>query len=209
MASAMDLIKQSQSRMKLRSTRYFFDRSSVIAAVGKAAAKNLSKAGAYMRRTAKGSIRKAKGPSKPGRPPHSHVGTLKNLLFFSYDPRTRSVVVGPEKVHPGFIPRTLEIGGTQAKRRNARRIIRKLGDGGEIAIGGRPSRNSKVNKEGKLVTYAKLRSGAMVSRANRLQEELYGPLMIGGKHIEARPYMNPALEKNRPAIAGMWANSVI
>ncbi|GHT30585.1 hypothetical protein FACS1894214_0720 [Planctomycetales bacterium] len=75
--------------------------------------KVLSKFGSYVRQTAKKSIRKRKGTSKPGSPPFSHTGTLKKFLFFGYDPNKRSVVIGPVVVpgKSGKAPSTLEHGG--------------------------------------------------------------------------------------------------
>lgn len=92
---------------------YFFDRQAVIDAIGKGAAKALSKAGAFVRRAARSSIRKRKKPSAPGQPPSSHTGLLKNFIFFAYDPKTRTVVVGPEKLNRGTgAPELLEFGGS-------------------------------------------------------------------------------------------------
>ena len=46
-----------------------------------------------------------------------------------------------------------------------------------------------------------------MDRANRLNEELYGPEFIGGNQIEARPYMGPALQKEMPNLPALWAES--
>jgi hypothetical protein len=90
----------------------FFDRVMVLAKTDQATAKNLSKAGAFVRRKAKGLIVKSKNPSKPGRPPHSHVGTLRDLIFFVLDSGGRSVLVGPVLSNrPSGAPYVLEIGG--------------------------------------------------------------------------------------------------
>ncbi len=91
----------------------FFDRSAIQRAVGDAARKVLSKFGAYVRQAARSSIRKRKAVSKPGQPPSSHVGTLKRLLFFGYDPAKKSVVIGPTPLGSGSAdaPPLLEYGG--------------------------------------------------------------------------------------------------
>lgn len=73
----------------------FFDRHVVMAAVGNAKRKVLSKAGAFIRTAAKTSIRKRKGSAPPGAPPHSHEGSLRRLILFGYDKPNDSVVVGP------------------------------------------------------------------------------------------------------------------
>lgn len=82
--------------------QFFFDRQIVIDAVGKAAAKNLSKAGSFIRTSARSSLRRRKASSPPGEPPSVHtkdrVATLKNI-WFVFDPANRSVVVGPLKLN--------------------------------------------------------------------------------------------------------------
>lgn len=76
----------------------FFDRANVIRQIGRAKARALSKAGAFIRRRARSSMRRRKAPSAPGSPPSAHskdpVATLKNILF-AYEPQQQSVVIGP------------------------------------------------------------------------------------------------------------------
>jgi hypothetical protein len=193
----------------------FFDRRAVIDRIGRANVAVLSKAGAFIRRSAKGKIRYAKSPSKPGSPPHGHRGRygqspLRELIYFAYDDRTNSVVIGPTPFHgTAIVPRTLELGGTAAGRKNPLRRIRKVGSGGEVRIDGRPSKTTKRDRWGHVVTYAKMRTQAQADRANQLQEQLYGPLVIGPMSIAARPYMGPSLEENLPRLPPLWANSVV
>lgn len=104
----------------------FFDRKAVVDSVDRARLKVLSKFGAFVRRRAKSSIRKRKGVSPPAGPPSSHTGLLKKFLFFSYDPSSRSVVIGPARiggtVDPDALP-ALEYGGesTVVDRRGGKR----------------------------------------------------------------------------------------
>ena len=81
--------------------QFFFDRQIVISAVGAATAKNMSRAGAFIQRAARSSLRRRKSASAPGQPPSVHtndrVATLKNI-WFTYDPANTSVVVGPLKL---------------------------------------------------------------------------------------------------------------
>jgi hypothetical protein len=72
----------------------FFDQAKVVAAVDKAKRKGFSKAGAYVRQRARQSIRRKKGSAPSGGPPHAHSGQIK-LIYFAWDQRTESVVVGP------------------------------------------------------------------------------------------------------------------
>jgi hypothetical protein len=95
----------------------FFDRKAVTRRVDKAARKVLSKFGAFVRTGAKHSIRKRKAVSEPGSPPSSHVGLLRKLIYFGYDPGRRSVVIGPTPLHGAAeAPPLLEYGG-KARRR--------------------------------------------------------------------------------------------
>lgn len=71
----------------------------------------LSHAGARVRQTARRSIRRRKGVSRPGRPPHSHVGTLRRLIFYAWDGESESVVIGPLRFGEGGAE-DLEHGGT-------------------------------------------------------------------------------------------------
>lgn len=134
----------------------FFDRPKVRRAVDKAKRQVLSRGGAFIRTTAKRSIRKRKGTAPPGKPPHSHEGSLRRLIFFGYDKQTDSVVVGPVGFRRGTAPNVLEFGGTA--------VVEK-----------------------------RLRRGRRVRRRVRIAQ---------------RAYMGPALEKERPKLPKLWANSV-
>lgn len=98
----------------LKITHLFFDSPKVMRSVDKSTRKVLSKFGAFVRRTAKQSIRKRKKSSTPGTPPSSHTGLLKRFIFFGYDPQKRSVVIGPTRLtenNRGEAPSILEYGG--------------------------------------------------------------------------------------------------
>ena len=129
----------------------FFDRQAVISAVDAAKRKVLSKAGAFIRQTAKTSIRKRKGTSQPGQPPFSHEGSLRKFIYFGYDRAADSVVVGPVGFKNSTAPAVLEHGGATVVERRGKRSAVK---------------------------------------------------------IAARPYMWPALEKERPKLPLLWRNSV-
>lgn len=90
----------------------FFDRTKVQRAVDVAERKMLSRFGAFVRQRARHSIRKRRKVSKPGKPPHSHVGLLRTGILFAYDERRRTVVIGPVLLKPGSqAPALLEYGG--------------------------------------------------------------------------------------------------
>lgn len=97
----------------------FFDRKRVIDAVGKAGAASLSKAGAFIRRTAKGLMKSGGKKNKvapPGTPPRVHAGQLKDLLYFGFDTSKATVVIGPVKFGDGEAPGLLEFGGTAQRK---------------------------------------------------------------------------------------------
>jgi hypothetical protein len=90
----------------------FFDRQQVIDATDAATHRVLSKFGAFVRRRAKSSIRKRKRASEPGKPPSSHTGLLRDMIFFSFDREANSVVIGPTLINsPTGAPEILEYGG--------------------------------------------------------------------------------------------------
>ena len=89
----------------------FFDTKKVTSSVDRMRIRGLAQAGGYVRTTAKRSIRTRKAISVPGKPPSSHSGELKKI-FFGYDSRSDSTVVGPLKFKKGNVPEVLEHGGT-------------------------------------------------------------------------------------------------
>ncbi len=96
-------------------TKLFFDKKAVTSRTDRATRKVLSRFGAFVRQTARSSIRKRKAPAPPGSPPSSHTGLLKKFIFFGYEPQKRSVVIGPVRLSQkgrGEAPSLLEHGGT-------------------------------------------------------------------------------------------------
>ena len=109
----------------LKITHLFFDSAKVVRSVDKSTRKVLSKFGAFVRRTAKQSIRKRKKSSTPGMPPSSHTGLLKRFIFFGYDTQKRSVVIGPTRLtenNRGEAPSILEYGGRTTVEGNKKKI---------------------------------------------------------------------------------------
>jgi len=106
-------------------TKLFFDKKAVRDKVDAGTRRVLSKFGAFVRRTARSSIRKRKKTSQPGSPPSSHTGLLKKFIFFGYEPAKRSVVIGPVRLSQkgrGEAPSLLEYGGsTKVEHRGKRK----------------------------------------------------------------------------------------
>lgn len=107
--------------VKMTVKNLFFDRAHVVREVGKANAKALSKAGAFVQRRARSSMRRRKAASPPRTPPSAHSKdkhrTLKNILF-AYEPSRQSVVIGPVLLNGegGSVPALHEFGGSKAIR---------------------------------------------------------------------------------------------
>ena len=82
---------------------------------------SLTRVGGAIRDEAKDSIRRRPGVSRPGEPPHSHLGTLQALIASAYDAQHSQVVVGPglltsrparsRLLSRSTVPETLEFGG--------------------------------------------------------------------------------------------------
>jgi hypothetical protein len=162
-----------------------FDTAKVRAAVGKVRRKNLSRAGAFVMRRARSSIRKRKVVSKPGQPPSSHLGLLRKGILFAYDLATRSVVVGATKLNMVFFDRDRKpVRGT---------VPQVLEEGGAITI-------FEVQRHGKwrrADLRTKRRWGGLKTRYRTAQ-------------IAARPFMQPAHDAELKAgtIPKVWADSV-
>lgn len=156
----------------------FFDSAAVARSVDAATRRVLSKFGAFVRTRARTSIRRRKGVSPPGGPPYSHVGLLKQFLFFSYDTGSRSVVIGPARLGGTADPEApgrLEYGGTMQ------------GNGRVIFVTNEVGRD----KKGKFTSRGKTRV------------ELNGTI-----RYKPRPFMGPALQQVLPGLPAMWKDSV-
>ncbi|MGD9692391.1 MAG: hypothetical protein AB7G17_13220 [Phycisphaerales bacterium] len=128
----------------------FFDRPKVQRAVDRARRRALSKAGAFIRQRARTSMRRRRGSSAPGSPPHAHEGSLRRLLFFAYDPSADSVVVGPVGFRRSDAPNTLEFGGaaTVTRRRTRPRSGGTRGvESRRVRIEARPYMGPALRKE--------------------------------------------------------------
>ena len=127
----------------MRIKTLFFDRAKVQRAVGKARRAVLSRAGAFIRQTAKTSIRKRKKSSPPGKPPSSHMGLLRKFIFFGYDERSDSVVIGPVGFRKSNAPEVLEQGGVATVTRFRRGKVERR----RVRIAARPFMGPALKKE--------------------------------------------------------------
>lgn len=112
-----------------RLKRAFFSGSDVARFLDRKTRRVLSKFGAYVRRAAQTSMRDRKGAAPPGSPPYAHGRRLlRRLLFFSYDPAAKAVVVGPVRLGETadqHVPRLQEEGGRIARQtRSGKTVVR-------------------------------------------------------------------------------------
>ena len=91
--------------------RVEFDAARVLAGVAAANARALKRAGAYVRKVARNSIRIAPDASMRGQPPHSRRGALRRAILFGYDTVRTAVVVGPAHSLIGASGSAHEFGG--------------------------------------------------------------------------------------------------
>ena len=73
-----------------------FDGKKVVRAAKRASITNLAHAGAAIRLAARHSIKKGKGPSAPGTPPHTRKGRIRNAIKYAVTAGEQSVVIGPD-----------------------------------------------------------------------------------------------------------------
>jgi phage gpG-like protein len=98
---------------KQQALRLFFDRDVVVRHTNAYTRRVLSRFGALCRTIARRSMRRRKGASPPGTPPNAHVGKLRDELYFAYDFKRDSVVVGPVLLtRRSLVPQLHEFGGS-------------------------------------------------------------------------------------------------
>ena len=93
----------------------------LLAEFAKQRRRGLFRMAAYVRTTARNSIKRRKGDSAPGLPPYTKNGNLKRNIFYDIDFTNETLVVGPSLL-PGMsgdVTDVLEHGGT-IKRRSKR-----------------------------------------------------------------------------------------
>ena len=119
-------------RVGFKVKRLSFSPRSVLDATDRATRRILMRFGSFVRRTARQSIRKSKKISEPGRPPKSRTGTLKRLIFFSYDFGPPSVVIGPALFRSRKVKQfplgleALEYGGSIRRRRRFSLLTKRI-----------------------------------------------------------------------------------
>jgi hypothetical protein len=212
---------------------WFFDRALVLRQVNAATAEGLRRSGGRIKHFARNSIYRRARPSRPFDPPHRHTGrnsyaSLTNI-WFAFDPRRRSVVVGSLLIWNKFdppVPERMEYGYSANNVANP--FHRPLRLGGSVPIQQRPTRprgaarqwngwvrhdrwiqgtGRLANKQSVWVLWRRARTQAELSLGRRVQEQVWGPPFISYT-VAPRPYMQPALRRARPYIAQHFRNTV-
>jgi hypothetical protein len=192
--------------------RYFFNSKAVQDMMDAKTHAALSRAGAFIRRTAQHSMKfnKRGKPSSPGAPPRYHTRgfSLRESIMFSYDPRTQSVVVGPmfRGERTGKVGKLHEFGGTRPPPNfTYAGILWEMRRGGYGPL--------VIDADGKPIT-ALLWSTRQVARAwlnvhqlEKAKDITLIPTTGQLRSYPARPFMAPALRINLPKIAPQWAQN--
>ena len=163
----------------------FFDSAKVISALDKATRKALSKFGAFVRTSARSSIRRRNGVSKPGQPPHAHQGDIKKILF-AYDAKRQGVVIGPIKQNIVFVN-----GDGKPTTGTVPQALEKGGSIGIIEV---------YNDFAKKWYRRDLRYTSGWQTTNPQRKRIV--------KIAARPFMAPAFQKNLPQLPELWRNQL-
>lgn len=164
---------------------YFFDRQKVLEKIGKRNARILSRAGAFIRRRARTSLKRRKRSSPPGTPPSVHstdpVATLKNIQF-ALGPNGYSVFIGPVKLNQ-FNTSWIDLRGTTVP------AIHEFGD--RVII-------SEERYIGSQIWFR---------RDNRYGGSQYKEYRKRRATYRKRPFMGPALaaEAQAGTIAQLWS----
>jgi hypothetical protein len=169
----------------------FFDKLKIEDPMEAKRLRAMSKFGAFVRTRAQRSMRRRKGgQSEPGKPPFAHSGELRELLFFSYEQASDTVVVGPilfgRRKNRQTVPRVHEMGGAL--------VIDKPPDLKEFL--------SKLAPADRWRAYGKAKALGVPMRSYVRR------FMPGGAKLEPtqahypkRPYMKPALDAELPKFA--------
>ena len=161
---------------------FFFDRQAVIERMSRANHRALVKAGAFIRRRARSSLRRRRRVSPAGSPPSVHsqdpIATLKNILF-AYEPHSQSLIVGPVKLNQRAVlgPELTDATVPQIHEFGANVKVREVQRGSKWLSGVRHVRPGE---------------------AVRVRTAKYAP----------RPFMGPALEAEKENIPDAWVGTL-
>lgn len=104
----------------------------VLRSMDRKTAKALIAYGSYTRRTAMFSMKNRKKGSAPvGTPPYAKLKLIKKNIFYSYDEKSKSIIVGPagfkKKSHGYNVVKTLEAGGVVTAVTRKEALVKRYG----------------------------------------------------------------------------------
>ena len=169
----------------------YFEQKSIMSMLNRHNRRALSRSGAYVAEVARRSIHKKRGSSKPGNPPYSHTGKLRQMIASGVDGNRVCAVAGAlirlDVENHGKTPNVLEHGGTTVVK--ARKPKYKVGSTAPIA--------REKSGGSKIVRYAKISTKSQASRASSIDESLTREHTA---YISARPFMSSALIQSESRI---------
>lgn len=184
--------------------KYEFDIKPVVYMVDSKKERAFKKAGAFIRADARQSIRVSIRNSKPGEPPKAKRRTFKNSIRFAAD--KESVVTGPVRAAPAnSTPHVLEAGGWRSDK--LWKVRARWGKANpEKARENRKNEKARRKQEAK-ATGTRYRSQREIDAIRRKLSQkgvAVSHAADGDKvvkfYIARRPYMEPALTKNKPKV---------
>lgn len=180
----------------------------------------LYKASAYLRTSARRSIRKSGRPAQPGRPPHTYRGQLKRSILFAVDKKRLSALIGPSASLISDIAKYHEFGGVQTSK-GERKVYVHHGVG---PIDFRPGYTNPTYSKSKLlkgrkfarvkggyqgVVFAKLKTAQQVQRATFLDRQLWSDQsLVKKRRYPRRPFMGPALQASASQLKSIFRVSL-
>ena len=106
--------------------KFFFDTKLVESTVDRATKNALGKMGAFIRQTARKSMRHKKTKPAPGAPAKKSPDKINlRFILYNYEPKTNSVVVGPVKLSRRKVANLMEFGGTVETTFRTGRVVRR------------------------------------------------------------------------------------
>lgn len=103
--------------------RVEFDTHELKRTIQKSGTKPLTRAGAYIRKSARNAVSRSKHSSAPGKPPHTRRGLLKRSILFGVEKERMTVVIGPAESFIGISMTAHEFGGMYRKRKYPKRPL--------------------------------------------------------------------------------------
>lgn len=181
-------------KIKLK-TQSFFNQQAVKQRSDKNSIGALYKASAYLRTTARRSIRKSAQPAQPGQPPHTRLGQLKTSIVFAVDEKNLTALVGPAASLISDISKYHEFGGTQTSK--SKRRTYRIGAVGPIAAMDAAPR------------FAPLKTARQVQRATKLDRQLWSDQsLVKKRRYPRRPFMGPALQASASQLKSIFRVSL-